>query len=653
MVVGSSRRLALLAMSLALLPGAAVAQAPPGTIDFQGKLTDNTSQQNPFTGVVAMRFAIWDDAFTGTKLWQEPAAGAVNVPVRDGLFSIVLGSAVPVPATLFSGATSARYLEITMDPAGSADILSPRQRLVSRAYAGRSDRASSADAAASAPLFTGVLAGDVGGTQPATSVGLVGGIGAAIVSSGTSAANGATSGNAAGALVKRDAGGGFAAGTITASLNGSATTATLAATTPSFTGSLSGDVTGTQGATVTATVGGRTAAQVSASVDATLAATPNATPQTIVRRGPAGAVTAGTLAAAPVGDGSAVTGTTAGTVGTLARPGFVETAFDAAAWGASIAIGNDGLAVISYHDDAADDMEVARCADAACTSFTVRTLDPAGIGGALESSITIGADGLPLVAYEGSTGLKVAHCDDATCGSATIATIGAAPSSNPSIAIGTDGRGIVSFLSAGSLKVAHCGNTACSSSTIATVAPTGPGAVGTALAIGADGRAVIAFPDESADHLSVAHCGNVTCSTATVSQLTGGGGTNGNPSITIGADGLPLVAGDASCGTFCAGLQLFHCSTPACTASTATGFVLLGSRGHLAIGADGLPFFSSSGGTFGRCADETCSTFSIVQLGGLRNGSATVGTDGLPIVATYGTVVHLSNVLGMPHVRPR
>ena len=68
--------------------------------------------------------------------------------------------------------------------------------------------------AATASSFTGLLAGDVTGTQGATVVATVGGQAAANVAGGASAANAATSGNIPNTIVKRDAAGNFLAGTI-------------------------------------------------------------------------------------------------------------------------------------------------------------------------------------------------------------------------------------------------------------------------------------------------------------------------------------------------------------------------------------------------------------------------------------------------------
>jgi hypothetical protein len=82
----------------------------------------------------------------------------------------------------------------------------------------------------------------------------------------------------------------------------------------------------------------------------------------------------------------------------------------------SIAIGADGLALISYYDATNGDLRVAHCADVACRSAThivVQSQDDVG----QFTSITIGPDGLPLISYYDATNgdLKVAHCSNSLC----------------------------------------------------------------------------------------------------------------------------------------------------------------------------------------------------------------------------------------------
>src|SRR5258706_11174563 len=80
-----SSRAALLPLILfALAPLHPRAQAVPTTINYQGRLTDNTPSQAPVTATVNMTFEIWDAPSTGTRLWIEPAAGAAPVVVTGG-----------------------------------------------------------------------------------------------------------------------------------------------------------------------------------------------------------------------------------------------------------------------------------------------------------------------------------------------------------------------------------------------------------------------------------------------------------------------------------------------------------------------------------------------------------------------------------------
>ena len=126
------------------------AQTVPSTINYQGRLTDNSPQQNPLTATVYMQFEIWDVASGGTvspnRLWIEPASGATPVAVRDGVFSVLLGgNGAPLPASLFSGGAT-RWLQII----AAGETLAPRQALAATAYANQAQLA--AQAADSATL---------------------------------------------------------------------------------------------------------------------------------------------------------------------------------------------------------------------------------------------------------------------------------------------------------------------------------------------------------------------------------------------------------------------------------------------------------------------------------------------------------------------
>jgi hypothetical protein len=291
---------------------------------YQGRLSDASA---PAAGTYDFQFALYDAASDGR---QQSSVQTVNgVSVVNGVFTVQLDFG----SSAFPG--SNRYLEIRVKKQSEASYtpLSPRQQITSNPYSIRSLNAASADYATnagtattatnatnatnaanattattanSATNFSGALAGDVTGTQSATTISTVGGVSASIIAGGAAAANSATDANTAGTIVKRDASGNFAAGTITATINGNASTAT---TSTNFSGSLAGDVTGTQSATTVSTVGGVSASNISSGVTAANNATDANTSSAIVKRDAGGNFSAGTITANL--NGNATTATTA------------------------------------------------------------------------------------------------------------------------------------------------------------------------------------------------------------------------------------------------------------------------------------------------------------------------------------------------------
>jgi hypothetical protein len=83
----------------------------------------------------------------------------------------------------------------------------------------------------------------------------------------------------------------------------------------------------------------------------------------------------------------------------------------------SIAIGSDGLAIVSYQDvdgPLIGTLRVGRCQNVACTSSSLTTVDGRpDVGWA--NSTTIGVDGMPLIAYAVGNDLGVAHCSNVYC----------------------------------------------------------------------------------------------------------------------------------------------------------------------------------------------------------------------------------------------
>jgi hypothetical protein len=148
----------------------------------------------------------------------------------------------------------------------------------------------------------------------------------------------------------------------------------------------------------------------------------------------------------------------------------VDNPANAVGYFASIAIGADGLPVISHQDDTANALRVTKCGNAACTAGNVSTNvdDPANAVG-YDTSIAIGADGLPVISH----------------------------------------REIV----VGALRVTKCGNAACTAGNVSTTVDEPGNVVGvyTSIAIGADGLPVISHRDQTATALRVTKCGTQSC----------------------------------------------------------------------------------------------------------------------------------------------
>jgi hypothetical protein len=153
-------------------------------------------------------------------------------------------------------------------------------------------------------LSTGLLSGDVTGTQSSTFVAFVGGLSSTNIALGVNLANAATNVNTNSTIVKRDATGKFVANVITASLNGNASTAN------NFSGSLLGDVTGTQSSTIVSLVGGVTSTNIALGVNLANNATNINTNSTIVKRDSTGNFVATTITANLIGNATTASSAT-------------------------------------------------------------------------------------------------------------------------------------------------------------------------------------------------------------------------------------------------------------------------------------------------------------------------------------------------------
>jgi predicted regulator of Ras-like GTPase activity (Roadblock/LC7/MglB family) len=262
----------------------------------------------------------------------------------------------------------------------------------------------------------------------------------------------------------------------------------------------------------------------------------------------------------------------------------------------SVTVGSDGLGIVSYLDATNHNLKVAHCANLACTGFQTRTIVSSGTLADDQTSIAVGTDGLALISYVDNGTLRVAHCADVVCTGVTSNAIDTTANGYSSLAVGADGLPLVSYLDStnGDLQVAHCADALCAASTT-TAFDTGDNAgFYASLTIGADGLGLVSYRDATAGSLKVAHCDDVPCTTATLSTVDANGIEGEYSAITLGIDGLGVISYRDGTGAR-QDLKVAHCANVACTTSSTVTVDTPGDVGwntSITIGADGLPFVS-------------------------------------------------------------
>lgn len=338
----------------------------------------------------------------------------------------------------------------------------------------------------------------------------------------------------------------------------------------------------------------------------------------------------------------------------------------------AIAVGSDGLPVISFWESSGI-LHVAKCANAACSGLATDTPvdDPLVNSVGSFTSIAIGTDGLPVISYRDQTAatLKVAKCANPSCtGAATITTVDDPPTNGvglfTSIAIGSDGFPVISYYdeTALALKVAKCANAACIGLATITTVDDSANDLGrySSIAIGSDGLPVVSYRDNTAGTLKVAKCATATCTgAATITTIDDSVVNSGTyTSIAIGADGLPVIS---YYGNSAGALMVAKCINAACTGATIVTPVddptnSVGANTSITIGADGLPVISYRDVTanalkVAKCADAACSgVATITTLADLADApnlatSIAIGSDGLPVISYQNMSVGRLEVL--------
>ncbi len=321
----------------------------------------------------------------------------------------------------------------------------------------------------------------------------------------------------------------------------------------------------------------------------------------------------------------------------------------------SIAIGTDGFPVISYHDDTTDDLIVAKCGNASCSSGNVTTTVDSLDNRGQYSSIAIGTDGFPVISYYDSTSfdLIVAKCGNASCSSGNVTTTVDNTGDRgdyTSIAIGTDGFPVISYhnITNNALMVVKCGNASCTSgNTIYTIDSGNNVGQYNSIAIGTDGFPVISYYDATATSLKVVKLNNSSdyLTGKIVTTVDNNGVDRGDySSIAIGTDGLPVISYRNNTDS---DLMVAKCTDSSCSAGTTISTVDSSNAGKyssIAIGADGFPVIIYQESVANdlmvvKCGNASCSsgnaTPSQIDFAGNTGlyTSIAIGADGFPVIS--------------------
>jgi hypothetical protein len=115
----------------------------------------------------------------------------------------------------------------------------------------------------------------------------------------------------------------------------------------------------------------------------------------------------------------------------------------------SIKVAPDGLPIISYYDVENTNLKVAKCTDSTCVNTTITTVDDTGDDVGKYSSLAIGNDGFAVISYYNTSiaRFQVAKCANAACSGARHVSVSSTAHEGEysSIAVGRDSLPIIAY----------------------------------------------------------------------------------------------------------------------------------------------------------------------------------------------------------------
>lgn len=315
---------------------------------------------------------------------------------------------------------------------------------------------------------------------------------------------------------------------------------------------------------------------------------------------------------------------------------------------ATITIGSDGLPVIAFLAPTTSQLMLLRCGTPTCLPSgqnDVRSIDTAS---GQPPAIAIGSDGFPILSYHNGTTVKFAKCSSVDCATVTLRTIDSATASaagNPSgISVGADGFPLIFYNRGTGLRVARCSNASCSTSTSTTLANLNQTTTHLSVATGSNGLPVVVFGETSSgfSSLRLLRCGDATCSAGLLNNVSVEDVQAANAfqytSVAIGLDGLPIIA---FYNAINGDLKVLRCTSAACDSNGTTTTTVdttgdVGKYASIAIPPDGLPIISYYDATNTELKTAKCGNVGCTANNTIQSITADAGDVGQETSVTIG-----------------
>jgi len=268
-----------------------------------------------------------------------------------------------------------------------------------------------------------------------------------------------------------------------------------------------------------------------------------------------------------------------------------------------------------------------------------------------QAVLAFGADKLPVIAFHRDKRVFVAKCRDAACSKNTPSLVALARCCVDSpvvVAVGADGRPVLAYQDPNDfyVRVVKCGNASCSAgrtvSKLSSLVDRGGirYLLNTiSLDVPDDGRTALLIGDTTGA-VRFVRCSDATCSKSTAVTVDRSGNKFLTATMALEGDGRPVIVEYAS-----GQLKVASCNDPSCSSHTLTVVgkaddeFIASVAPQVALGPKGLPvvayWVQGRVLRIAQCEDLACRASAISTFGKANTFAFALGADGLPIIAYY------------------